>query len=392
MKYMLHFTIGIVLILLTNIASNAQSPHMGYAVTDSQRLGFKWNFLRTIDLRSGEFGNAIIRLLNGSDTLPVNNLPNGIAAIAHDRKNKRVYFTPMLIDRLSYVDLRTLSIHTVSNNFTGLMPKNPNQSNVITRMVIGDDDNGYALTNDGKALYRFSVGNNPAITSLGPLQDAVGNLVSVHESCSSYGGDIIADNDGHLYLLTIRNHLFRIKLQTRVANYLGTVSGLPVNFTSNGVAVNQQGNKLILVSSVDATGVYSVSIQSLEAERLTAGNTWHTADLGGSNLLKSKKDDQHKFPEMIVSSENEQQTNIQLFPNPVTSNLFQVQFLNIQSASFTIKVFDTRGEVIVSRQVNAGKNNIVSITLPAITAKGIYMVQINDKSGQVYFRKKIVVQ
>ncbi len=394
MKNILHYRLGMALLLFNGLTTGAQSPHIGYAVTDSVRQGTKWNWLRTVDLRTGQYGNPMLRLLSGSDTLPVNNLPNGVAAIAHDKKNKRIYFTPMLIDRLSYVDLRTLRIHTVANNFTGLVPKTPDQGNIITRMVIGDDDKGYALTNNGKALFRFSTGNNPSVTKLGSLQDAPGNAVSVHESCGSYGGDIVADDDGHLYLVTLRNNVFRIKLRTLVAKYIGNISGLPENFTTNGVSVDGQSKKLVLVSSLDASDVYTVSLNSLAAHRLHASNAWHTADLGSGNLLKKGEHEHRELPEMIVSNENIAGTRIQLFPNPVTSNEFKIQFLDMEAGNYTVDVLDARGEKVVSKMVSAagGKNSIVAISLPPLTSKGIFIVRVTDKNSQAYFSGKIVVQ
>lgn len=393
MKHILHVGFGLTLLLLNSVTSNAQSPHTAYVVTDSVRLGTKWFYLRSVDTRTGQYSNSLLRLLNGPDTLPVNNVPNGVAAIGYDKKNKRLYFTPMQLDRLSYVDLRSMQIYTVANNFTGLVPKTPDQGNIITRMVIGEDDKGYALTNNGKALIRFSTGNNPSIVNMGSLQDAAGNLVSVHESCSSYGGDIIADDEGHLYLVTLRNHVFRIKLQTRVAQYLGTVSGLPVNFTTNGVAVNQH-NELVLASSLDATDLYKVSLNSMAATPLQAGSLWHAADLANSNLLKSRLQEHRSLPGMIVSNEKIVNAGIQLFPNPVTTNEFRIQFMEMEAGDYTVDVMDVRGAIIVSKEVKIGlsKTNIVSINLPVITGKGIFIVRINDKNNQTYYREKIVVQ
>jgi Secretion system C-terminal sorting domain len=335
----------------------------------------------------------LLRLLSGNDTLPVNNLCNGVAAMAHDKKNKRVYFTPMLIDRLSYVDLRTMRIHTVTNNFSGMVTKASDQSNIFTRMVIGDEDYGYALTNDSKHLLRFSTRNH-VIRDLGSLEDAPGNEVSVHESCNSFGGDIIADDDDHLYLITFRNNVFRIKLRNKVAKHLGTITGLPENFTTNGVSVDEQERKLILVSSVDASDVYTVNLNSMAAHRLHSNNAWYAADLGSSNILKERDGGHHHTPDMIVSNDNMISDKIQLFPNPVTSNEFQLQFIDMEPGKYMVDILDVRGQVVTSTQVsnNGGKTNIVSVKLPQLTSKGIYIVRVTDKSNISFFSGKIVLQ
>ncbi|MEI9806497.1 MAG: hypothetical protein WDO16_00730 [Bacteroidota bacterium] len=186
----------------------------------------------------------------------------GVAAAAYDKKHDRLYYTPMLIDQLRYIDLKTMKVYFVtSGDFTGMRQKSADQSNIITRMVIADDGNGYALTNDGMHLMRFTTGKNFAITDLGTTADAVENkTVSVHSSCSSFGGDMIADNDGNLYVFSARNNVFKINIESKVATHLGTVTGIPVNFTVNGAAVDMN-NQVLITSAVDATDLYTVDIK-----------------------------------------------------------------------------------------------------------------------------------
>ena len=43
---------------------------------------------------------------------------------------------------------------------------------------------------------------------------------------------MIADNDGNLYVFSARNYVFKVNIETRVATYLGTIKGLPANFTT----------------------------------------------------------------------------------------------------------------------------------------------------------------
>src|SRR5665811_2539351 len=73
-----------------------------------------------------------------------------------------------------------------------LSPGNPNdEANHFTRMTIGADGNGYALTNDANHLIKFTTGKKIVITDLGSLVDASSNNnISVHNKCSSWGGDI----------------------------------------------------------------------------------------------------------------------------------------------------------------------------------------------------------
>lgn len=376
-----------------------RSGSYSYAVTDSVREGVKWNYLRTLDLRTGAYGDMLLQLLHDADMLPGNLLCNGVAAIAHDKKNKRLYFAPMLTDRLSYVDLKTMRTHIVTNSFTGLGPKEPDQSDIVTRMVIADDDYGYALTNDGKHLLRFSTGRHHIITDRGTLINAHGNEVSVHETCGSFGGDLVSDDEGNLYLITVRNNVFKIDIRTRRAKYLGSVSGLPSGFSTSGAAVDHHSNRIVIVSSVDASDVYEFNIRNLEARRVRAHNPWRASDLANSNILR---DSRHHYDREIIVDENDKSNEdagaddndkVLIYPNPVTGNEFKIQFINPGTGRYTIEVIDARGQVITTKAINTtGKNSVVSINLPELTGKGIFVVRIMDKNNSPFYKGKIVLQ
>jgi hypothetical protein len=394
MKKGLHFAYFLIVAVCLSAMVKAQSNNqLAYTVTDSVHNGAKWNYLRKIDLRNGTFSGILLRLLNSNDTIANSPLFNGVAAIAFDEKNNRLYYTAMLTDRLSYVDLRTMRTYIVTNRFTGLFPKAANQSDVFTRMVIADDDNGYALTNDGNHLVQFNTRNNH-IRDLGSLIDAPYNSVSVHEVCSSYGGDIIAADDGLLYLVTSRNHVFKIKIETKVAKYLGTITGLPLQFTTSSAAVDYRTNRVAIGSSVDTLDIYSVDFKTLVAYRLHAANTWLTADMANGNILKLKKsnEDENDDRIMLVNTDLTTSEIIQVFPNPVTTNEFKIQFANTQAGNYTINVINITGQMVTTQAQNlVGKNNIVTVKLPALTGKGIYIVKIADNNNKTVFSDKIIV-
>jgi Secretion system C-terminal sorting domain len=392
MKKGLHVAyVFIVSICLSAMVKGQSTKQLAYVVTDSVHNGAKWNYLRKVDLRTGNFSNILLRLLNRNDTVANATLFNGVAAIALDDKSKRLYYTPMFADRLSYVDLKTLRTYVVTNSFTGLFPKAADQSNIFTRMVIGDDDNGYALTNDSKHLVKFNTRNN-RITDLGSLINAPQNVVSVHEICSSYGGDIIAAADDLLYLITSRNHVFKIRIETRVAKYMGTITGLPQTFTTSSAAVDYRNNRVVIASSTDVSDIYSVDFKTLVAVGLHSANPWLSSDLANSNILKLKKDDEDDDRSMLVNTDLSNEEQIQVFPNPVTSREFKIQFANTASGAYTISVINITGQTVTTQTENlAGKNNIVAVKLPGLAGKGIYIVKITDKYNKTVFSEKIVL-
>lgn len=376
-------------ICLSNIAKS-QSDKLAYTVTDSVQNGVKWNYLRKIDLRTGAFNGILLRLLNTNDTVANSSLFNGVAAIALDEKNKRLYFTPMLTDHLSYVDLKTMRTHIVTNSFTGLFPKAADQRDIFTRMVIADDDNGYALTNDGKHLVRFNVKNN-GIKDLGSLVNAPNNEVSVHEICSSYGGDIIAADDGLLYLITSRNHVFKINIETKIAKYMGTITGLPESFTTSGAAVDYRTSRVVVGSALNASDIYSVDFKTLAAVGLSSVNPWYLSDLANSNMLKKKKEKEHEHGIFVNANNNSDNEAIQLYPNPVITNDFKIQFTKTEAGSYSIHVWNVVGRIVTTQvETLSGKNNIVTIKLPEFTSKGIYIVRITNKNNKTVFSEKII--
>src|SRR5436190_6007872 len=210
-----------VFVLLATILQ-AQSDRFAYAVTDVQKDGANWNYLRKLNLRNGEYSKV---LLNGNDAsqlaydavskkqfeAPLNDtrysaninaaFAIGVAAMAYDKKNDRLYYTPMFIDQLRYIDLKSMKVFYVTDQpLTGMIQKSSDQGNIVTRMVIASDGNGYAMTNDATHLIQFTTGKKIVISDLGTLVDDPANkTVSIHNSCSSFVGDMIADDDNNMY-------------------------------------------------------------------------------------------------------------------------------------------------------------------------------------------------
>ena len=401
-------------VLITTMAMS-QTDRFAYAVTDVNKEGANWSFLRKVDLQTGAYGEI---LLSGNDvarlsydaatkkqmTTPLTdsrfgNLANaafgtGVAAAAYDKRHDRLYYTPMFFDQLRYIDLKTMNVYFVNgSNFSGEVSKAADQSNIITRMVIADDGNGYALTNDGNHLIRFSTGKKPEIADLGALVDAADNKgVSVHNSCSSFGGDMIADNDGNLVVFSARNNVFQVNIESKVATHLGTISGLPATFTTNGAAVDEN-NTILISSAVDASSLYTVDPKTWTATALkSTGVPWHTADLANSNILMSRKP--VGAPELIASKMAPLNDKIQLYPNPVTTNQFNIRFSQVEGGTYTVQVTDARGQQVAQKMVtvNSKGQTIAGINLAAPFAKGIYIVKVNDANSKTVYSNKIVVQ
>lgn len=404
--------------LLTSALFAQQGDRFAYAITDVQQGGANWSFLRKINLQNGAFSEV---LLNGTDAsflafnattkkqfeTPLQDarfgtytnaaFATGVAALAYDKKNNRLYYTPMFIDQLRYIDLKTMKVYYVTDQaFTGKPVKSSDQGNIVTRMVIASDGYGYAMTNDATQLIRFTTGKNLSITDLGTIADDQANKgVSIHNSCSSYGGDIIADDAGNLFVFSARNQVFKINLETKVATHLGTISGLPNGFTVNGAAVTND-NKVLVSSAMLASSYFTVDMKSLSATPYTiAGTVWQSSDLANGNLLNTGTQSKGNTVELISrnTEPNSGDGKIAIFPNPVTNNQFAIQFNELEVGQYTIQVTDVMGRQVLQQIVSvAGEKQTQTVRLNASSSKGVYLVKVTDHANRSVYNTKIVVQ
>ena len=172
-----------------------------------------------------------------------------VAASAYDSKSNRLFFTPMHSNELRYFDLNKGAnmVYYVRNAALKNFAEN-SEADVITRMCFGADGYGYALTNDANHLVRFSSGDKVTITDLGSVRDGDDNEdISIRNMCTSWGGDLVADAFGNLYVISMRKNVFKISPQTMVADFIGTIANMPQDYTVNGAAVDVQGDRKSVV-------------------------------------------------------------------------------------------------------------------------------------------------
>lgn len=413
-KYLLTavtFTNVITLSLLTQ----AQNDRFAFAITDLQQTGSGWNALRKLDLKTGEFGTVI---LNGTDatikTYDLNTrklwqpqtdarfgtslqapFSTGVAAMAYDKKNNRLYFTPMFIDQLRYVDLKTNKVYYVTDQpFSKAGNMHNDEGKIITRMVITPDGTGYAVSNDANTFIRFTTGKKLQVTHLGALVDDPSNGgVSIHNRCSSWGGDMIADDEGHLYILSSRNSVYKIDVETKAATLLGYIKGLPQDFTSNGAVVTPEG-KVLVSSAVNGNAYFLIDPKNWTATQYEAkAGIFRSSDLANSNYLQTKPKTvfeeiaTRRAPDITVPSK------IQIYPNPVSNDQFTIQFGKITTGAYNIELTDVMGRMIQQQNVNVmTEDQVQLIKLKPSIARGIYLVNVIGQDKISVFNQKIVVQ
>ena len=398
---------GITLLAISVFAQD----RFAYAITDVNQNTASWTVLRKLNLQTGVYSDALLDGVNMKQVaydaqtrqlIPANNMngntslpfSTGVAAIAYDRKNNRLYFTPMFIDQLRYIDLETMKLYYVTGQpFTGHANSTKDDGGVVSRMVIAPDGYGYAVTNDANNFVRFSTGKKFKLEQLGALVDDPGNTgISIHNRCSSWGGDMVADDAGSLYLVSATNSVFKINIDTKVAKWLGPIKGLPQGFTINGVAVTDDG-KLLAGSQVYAKGWYLVDPKSWTSAPYNAPKgIYLTSDLANSNFLST-----HRSTDIALIEQQQitPSSAVQLYPNPIDvgNNQFKLQFNKLIPGNYTVELTDVSGKLIMTQKINILNDiQVQTITLKKNTSQGIYLVKVTDINSKSIFTQKLVVQ
>ena len=387
--------------LISSTFATVFSQYKTYAITSEKQGEFQWTAIREIDFNSGEFTKTLIsnstkqniQLRSNNSTANSSNFISGrgVAAAAFDALHNRLYFSEMYGNDLKYIDLNNststdLSVAINSNINYSTGAKNYDESNIITRMVFSKDGTGYALTNDANMFIKFTTDANPQVFQLGALKDSKkNNSISIHNQCTSWGGDLVGDDYGNLYLISMRNNVFKINIGKLEAEFVGVISGLPASFTTNGAAADDGGN-IILSSASVSDSYFRVNPSTLVASSIKGGTEMYSvSDLANSNLIYQRKSS--TVNNNFITLED----NVSVYPNPVTNNKFTVNFNNVNPGNYTMELADINGKVILNKNVNINGVSNEKLALNNSTV-GVYLLRLIDVNGKTSYTKKIVVE
>jgi len=312
-----------------------------------------------------------------------------VAASAYDSKNNRLFFTPMRSNELRYFDFNrgTNNVYYVRNVAMKNFSQADGEADVITRMCFGADGYGYALTNDFNHLIRFSSGDKITITDLGSVQDGKNNKdISIRNLCTSWGGDMIADAFGNLYVISMRGNVFKINPQNMVADHIAMIKNLPSDYTINGAAVDDQNN-LIVSCATKTDHYYTVNISTWEVSSLAKqkDEVFNASDLASSHLA---------FENAVKTQEAasvQGNSIISIFPNPVVNRTVNISFDAFAGKNHTIQLVDVNGHILLNRTVNINGKTTSQVILPRNINSGTYIIKVNDGNGKEQYSGKIIV-
>ena len=397
-------TLPIVLLSTLFINQATAQSNKAFAITAETKGTYNWTAIKEIDLATGDVVRSLFSpsnpkkidylFSNTDNKVDVNmrqlNSPtqNGVAATAYDSKHNRLYFSQMWGNDLRYLDLNgdaaTVVINEDKSYSTGVRN---DESNVITRMTFGADGNGYALTNDGNQLIQFTTSDKAVITNLGALIDSKkNNGISVHNQCTSWGGDIIADVYGNLYLFTYRNNVFKINVATRIAEHIGVVKNIPANFTTNGAAVDANGD-VFVSSATNIENYFSVNLSTLDAKAIAKNEptVYNASDLANANLAYQNTKAKPVFADVVANND------ISVYPNPAVNKTFAVQFNKLPIGNYTLELNDANGKRIITKNIVINGLQNEKINLPKGASSGLYLLKIINTVGKAVYNDKVVV-
>lgn len=381
----------------------AQKSSFVYAISSPENQS-NWTSIQMMNSRQGTIVQTVfdpakkyVAIFNAVTEKNINAWPTAttVAAAAFDASNQRMFFIPMRVPELRWADVREPSspkFYTLTSPLLSQLNLN-DPANHITRMTIAADGYGYAVTNDGNHLYRFSTGKKPVLVDLGNIVDAATNGTnSVHSQCSSWGGDMVAGTDGLLFLITQMRNVYSIDPATRFATHLGVVKGLPENFTVNGAAADNEGRVLVSCSYGNQP-YYYLDLTTFKAE-LAFGNEKriNASDLASGNLASRAAINHGQY---VVGRSPFEMANqkIAMYPNPVTEHRFQLSFEETGKGIHSIQVLDLSGKILFNKIVNiSGPGQYEGVELQQTMSKGMYMVKVLNSESKTIYTSKFVMQ
>ncbi len=395
--------------IAASLSVSAQDANKTFAITGDGNHDFMWMNIRQVDITSGKIIQDVYQrektafVMKDADSKnqslahqrPTETM---VAAAAYDKNQNKLFFTPMRVGELRWLDLNARGdqqkYYTVTSSLLNTNEALQDEANHFTRMVIAADGNGYALNNDGSRLVKFTTGKKITITDLGPVMDDESNkTVSIKNKCTSWGGDMIADAYNKLYIISANHYVFVLDVDTRVAKQIGYITGLPANYSTNGAAVDKDGN-IVVASANTFAGYYKFSLKDFAATFIEGSDmVYNASDLANGTLLYQKEVDAARtfadFKPVIPVLTNE----AHIYPNPVTNHEFRIYFEGQQAGKYNVAITDLSGKPVMNRIVTVvAKAQVETVSLNRSFAKGMYMVKVTDANNKFIFTERIVVQ
>lgn len=295
-----------------------------------------------------------------------------IAAITESLKGD-LFYIPMSGQKVMKIDV--VSKTGTQYTYQGLDINSGNQANYYARMTTAPDGYMYALNNAGTEFLKIS--ENGTIQNLGPISQFVEKAKSFDQETAVYGGDMIADAFGNLYVISASQHVFKINPNKLSAEYLGQIKGLPGNYTVNGAAVERDGS--ILLGTSSQNGFYTLNIDTMEAG-FKADYALSVYDLSSPYFLRQNEMDQ-------ISKDY----GYSLYPTIVKNSELNIVSKSDESAVLNVSIWNLSEKRVYSNTVTVKSAGDYQLKLNGSLLPGIYVLKAVNQNGKEVINTKFTL-
>lgn len=373
------------------ISAHAQQDIFALTGKGSQQIQF--NDFRSLDMKAGVSGETFLNdqslpnVFSQTTNAPFTESKSSIhhaqtpsmAALAYDASGNDLVYIPMFSSNLYVLDAKSKKITLVEN--TVVKSVSCDIGSHITRMTTGSDGNIYAMSNSGSQLIQISKKNGKySLTDLGKIKDISNNpQVAINMVQTGFGGDMIADANGDLYVFSASGNVFRISLKNLTSEFIGKVSGLPENYSLNGAAVNSAGK--IVVASAKGGNFYEVTFDGLQAKPINNGLNYNIYDLASRYLVNDNS--------KIVT--NPTFAGVDVYPTRV-KDYVNINLGDKNKGQALVEIYNGAGIKILSKNLKISERNTIHQIDLGNFNTGLYIINVKDESGKQIITKKIIIE
>ncbi len=190
--------------------------------------------------------------------------------------------------------------------------------------------------------------------------------------------------------IAILGNAYVLPVTFESVNATQVATGINVNWS---IATEINTDKYIVEKSADAKNFAAIgTVTAISAGNYSYTDLTPNTDINYYRIKALDKSGSVQYSSVVAVNTSVKASSINVYPNPVLNNQFNVQLSNLNKGNYTISVYNTIGQLVYSKSLSyGGQSTSLSIQLPTSVAKGIYRVSLNDGISNVS-NKTISVQ
>lgn len=298
-------------------------------------------------------------------------MPDQVVGMSYDTKNQILIMIGMFSPDIYTYNLQTGESKRIYA--TGKANSKCQIAEQFSRMATLPNGKSYALNNSSTQLLEITPASNGySVRDLGAL-----NSDLKLDQYKFYGGDLIADHAGKLYLISAYSHVVKINPEDLKAELIGSIEGLEKGFTTNGSAVMSNGE--VLLSNAQGKGFYTLDFKSLKAKRVDTKSSTPLYDMASPYFIQD------------ASTSVASNAFFSIYPTKVTDRQISIALNTKLSGIGQVLVYDIAGNNLVQSKMNLGDvKNIKSLNLNTLSP-GNYYIKVMDENGKELINEKFIL-